>query len=202
MARKVRRERAMFEQLLGLDRDLADRGAWHMAARTVAVYAFTLALVRFGSKRFMSRGTVFDVIVAIMLGSIVSRGINGEAPLWPSLAAGTVLMAMHWVLAALSAHYHVVGRLVKGDPILLIRDGQVLRDAMRKAGFSDNDLQEALRLHAGTTDPSRIERGYLERSGNFSLIRGDDEPTVVEVSVEAGVQRVRVEWARRPDRTP
>jgi hypothetical protein len=36
----------------------------------------------------MSKATAFDVIAAIMLGSIMSRAINGSAPFLPTLVAG------------------------------------------------------------------------------------------------------------------
>jgi uncharacterized membrane protein YcaP (DUF421 family) len=77
----------MFEEILnqiqnwlGLGQDLNDVGAAQMVARTIVVYTFTLAIVRLGSKRFLSKATAFDVIVGIMLGSIMSSAINGSAP--------------------------------------------------------------------------------------------------------------------------
>lgn len=74
----------MFEDLLGLGLDVADVSPLQMALRTVLIYTATLAIVRVGSKRFLSRATAFDAIVAIMLGSIMSRAINGSTscPLW------------------------------------------------------------------------------------------------------------------------
>jgi hypothetical protein len=58
-----------------------------MALRAVVVYVVTVIIVRLGKKRFMGKGTAFDVILGIMLGSIVSRAITGNAPFFPALAA-------------------------------------------------------------------------------------------------------------------
>ena len=44
-----------------------------MALRTIVIYAFSLLIVRLGSKRFLSQATAFDVIVGIMLGSVINR---------------------------------------------------------------------------------------------------------------------------------
>lgn len=180
-------------RLLGLGRDIADVTTAQMALRTVIVYAFALAIIRLGSKRFLSQASAFDVIVAIMLGSIMSRAINGSAPFLPTLASGAVLIGTHWLLAALAYRLDWLGPIVKGRPIRLVTDGAIDRDAMRRAGVSERDLEQALRAQAGVTDPARVRLATLERDGTISVLPADQPPRVVEVSVEQGVQTVRVE---------
>jgi uncharacterized membrane protein YcaP (DUF421 family) len=178
--------------LLGLGRDAGDVDPVQMALRTVVVYVVALAVVRIGSKRFLSQASAFDVIVAIMLGSIMSRAINGSAAFVPTLLSGVVLVALHWLLAALAYRLDWLGPLVKGRPALLVRDGRVDREAMREAGVSDHDLEQALRLQARRTDPSQVRLAYLERDGSISVIPAEREPAVLDVRVEDGVQTVRV----------
>src|SRR5690242_3120421 len=114
-----------FQSLLGLGRNVADVDALQMALRTITIYAFTLAIVRLGSKRFLGKASAFDTIIGIMIGSIMSRAINGSAPFFPSLVAGVVMVGMHWLLAVLSFHLHWFGPYVKGKAVLLIKDGQI-----------------------------------------------------------------------------
>ena len=162
------------------------------AVRTVAVYLFALAAVRLGSKRFLSQASAFDVIVAIMLGSIMSRAVTGAAALWPALLSGALLIAVHWLLAALAYRLDWLGPLVKGRPTLLLRDGQLDRGAMRHSGVSEHDIEQAVRLKAGETDLSRVREARLERGGSISVVTAERRPTVLDVRVEAGVQTVRI----------
>ena len=162
------------------------------AVRTVAVYLFALAAVRLGSKRFLSQASAFDVIVAIMLGSIMSRAVTGAAALWPALLSGALLIAVHWLLAALAYRLDWLGPLVKGRPTLLLRDGQLDREAMRHSGVSEHDIEQAVRLKAGETDLSRVREARLERGGSISVVTAERRPTVLDVRVEAGVQTVRI----------
>jgi uncharacterized membrane protein YcaP (DUF421 family) len=178
---------------LGLERDVADVTTAQMALRTVIVYAFALAIVRLGSKRFLSQASAFDVIVAIMLGSITSRAVNGSAPFIPTLASAAALVGIHWLLAALAYRLDWLGPVLKGSPVRIITDGTVDRDAMRRTGVSEHDLEQALRARAGVTDPARVRLATLERDGSISVLPADGPPRVVEVSVEQGVQTVRVE---------
>jgi len=181
------------DSVLGLTRDVQDVGVLQMALRTVVVYAFALAAVRLGSKRFLSQASAFDVIIAIMLGSIMSRAITGAAPMLPILVSGAALVGLHWLLAALAYRLDWLGPLVKGRPRLLVRDGRPDRDEMRKAGVSEHDLEQALRLQARRTDLSGIRLAYLERSGEISFIPDEPGPSVLDVDVREGVETVRIE---------
>jgi uncharacterized membrane protein YcaP (DUF421 family) len=181
--------------LLGVGLDVSDVDSLQMAVRAAVIYVFSLAIVRAGSKRLLSKASAFDVIVAIMLGSVMSRAINGTAPLLSTLAGGAVLIGLHWLMAQLSFYVHWFGSLIKGDPVLLIEDGRLQHDRLRGAGVSERDLAQALRMAGYEADLSRIRRAYLERDGGISVLPFDAPPRVVNVAVAEGVQTVRIELA-------
>jgi uncharacterized membrane protein YcaP (DUF421 family) len=183
----------MLEDLLGLGLDVQDVNAAQMAFRTVLIYAATLAIVRLGSKRFLSQATAFDAIVAIMLGSVMSRAINGSAPFLPTIAAGLILVGLHWLIAAIAYSSDWFGTLIKGNPVLLIKDGNIQEKGMRQTSVSGKDLEEALRIESHVADPARVKLAYLERNGGISVIPRKPEPRVVNVSVQDGIQTVRIE---------
>ncbi len=85
----------MLRPALGLGLDSKELGPAQMALRAAVVYAAMVVVVRLGKKRFMGQATAFDVILGIMLGSVASRAITGNAPLGPALAAAGALLAMH-----------------------------------------------------------------------------------------------------------
>lgn len=171
---------------------LQSDNALPVAVRTIAVYVFALVVVRLGSKRFLSEASAFDVVVAIMLGSIMSRAISSPEQLWAMLLSGAVLIAAHSLLASLSYRLDWLGPLVKGRPTVLVRDGRVDRAAMRQTGVSEHDLEQAIRSQARRTDVSEIRLATLERDGAISVIPYKRDPEVLEVAVEDGVQTVRV----------
>ncbi len=126
--------------------------------------------MRLGSRRLISKPSAFDVIVAIMVGSIMSRAINGSAAFVPTLAAGAVLLFLHWASAAAAFRVHWISATMKGTRIPLIRDGAVLHDGVRRAQISEDDLAEALRLQIQDEDVSKVAIAYMERSGEISVI--------------------------------
>src|SRR5918912_2908169 len=132
----------LFRLVLGLGLEGKDLNMPQMALRAVVVYVVAVLIVRIGKKRFMGRSTAFDVILGIMLGSIVSRAVTGNAPFFPALVAASVLLAMHWLFSALAFRSHLFGKAIKGKPRVLVRDGTIDREAMRQAPISEHDLGE------------------------------------------------------------
>jgi uncharacterized membrane protein YcaP (DUF421 family) len=141
----------------------------HMVLRAVVCYGVLLVLIRLSNRRFLARGSAFDVVLAIVLGSVASRAINGNAPFFPTIAATVALVALHELLAAFAYRSHRFGTLVKGHARLLVRDGEIIERSMRRANITCGDLDEALREH-GLTDVHEVDRAWLERSGFIAVI--------------------------------
>lgn len=177
---------------LGLHLQSMEISVPQMALRAVIVYIVTVLIVRLGKKRFMGRASAFDVILGIMLGSIVSRAVTGNAPLGAALAAAAVLLILHALFSRLALDWHGFGKLIKGEPILMIRDGRLDRAAMRAAHMTERDLWEDLRSD-GIKSLEQVAEARLERNGRLSIIRAPAKPTIVEVTVEHGVQKVVLE---------
>lgn len=184
----------VLEVALGLGSDKIT--ALQMLLRTVIIYTFTLVIVRWGEKRFFGKNTAFDLVLSIILGSVISRAINGGAPFFPTLLASAALVAAHRLLAVLAFHSDRFGDWVKGQSRVLIRDGEVDWDAMEASHLTEHDLMGELRLTGQVDDTGRVALARLERSGDVSVIPREGEPKVVEWSVEDGVQVIRLEIRR------
>lgn len=103
-----------------------------------------------------------------------------------------VPVSLHWLWAFVAFHADWCGSVAKGSPALLIQDGNVQRDGTRRGTASIDDLAETLRLQGRPPDPARVRLAYLEPSGDISLVPYPREPRVLDVSVEQGVQTVRI----------
>jgi uncharacterized membrane protein YcaP (DUF421 family) len=164
-----------------------------MALRGVVVYGGGLAIVRLGGHRFLGRQAAFDTILAFILGSVLSRAINGHARIVPTLVATAVVVGLHRLLADLAFRSPRFGQVVKGGAQVIVRDGEILWNRMRRHGLSRGDLDEALRLHGRIADPAAVGEARFERNGSISVLPKKGEPRVVDVRVAEGVQTVRIE---------
>ena len=180
--------------VMGLSLKAEQLGITHMAARAVYAYVLLIAVARLGHQRLLDRTTPFDIILGILLGSIGSRAITGNAPFYPSLGACAVLVLMHGVLAAAAFRSKLFAFLVKGTAALLIRDGVPQQEALRKTDVADHDIDEALRLH-GMTEREQVALAHIERNGQISIVKTPRQTKILEVAVADGVQTVRLEVA-------
>jgi uncharacterized membrane protein YcaP (DUF421 family) len=164
-----------------------------MSLRALGIYLAGWAILRIGGNRFLGQETAFDIVLAFVLGSTLSRAINGTAPLGVTLAASALLVALHHLLAWISWRSHGLGVFFKGSPETLVRDGKPLPEGLRKYRISQGDLDEALRINAHLDGPEQVQEARFERNGDISVVKKKGEPRVVEVKVEEGVQTVRIE---------
>lgn len=182
----------ILEEILGLD---AERlSLWHMGARAILIYVAALLMVRVaGDRRFLGSHAATDVLLSIILGSTLSRAINGSAPFFATLGAALILVMLHWLfnwLAFSSPHFD---RWIKGRSRVLIQDGQINHQALKNSHLSHQDLASSLRLQGKLTDVDRVKLARLETSGKISVIPEEKSPRILEVSVEDGVQTVRID---------
>lgn len=157
---------------LGLGEDAPN--APQMMARAFVIYLVAIVLVRLGNKRFIGKFTAFDVILGIMLGSVLSRAITGSSPFFPTIAAGLALVALHGAFGLLAFRLEGFGDLIKGRSRVLVEDGEIRWEAMRRSQLTENDLLSALREEASIEDVSQVRVARLERSGNVSVILKDE----------------------------
>lgn len=147
-----------------------DLSVLQMTLRAMLVYPLALAMVRLGDKRFLGELAALDFLLAIVIGSIVSRAISGSAPFLPSMVAGFSLVLLHRGLALVGFHFDTIGHLVKGRPRPLVLEGEIQWDQMRKASIGEEDLLEATRRGAGVSSIDDVEYAFLERNGRISVI--------------------------------
>jgi uncharacterized membrane protein YcaP (DUF421 family) len=181
------------EWALGLHAEPKDFNLLQVCLRSVLTYLVGLAILRLGRNRFLARESAFDVVLAFILGSVLSRAINGTSPLLLSLAASVLLVCIHRGLAWLSFRSPRFERLIDGKPDRVLSDGRLIPKNARRHLLSNANLEESLRLRAHLKDLSQVEEACVEVNGEISFIPRRPSPHIVEVSVENGVQVVRLE---------
>jgi len=157
--------------LLGIGTEPRDLTFLQVSVRGVIVFIATLIMVRLGSKRSLAEKTAFDAVLIVIIGSMLARAINGSEAFLPTLGTGFVLVLLHRLIGIAAFYSHAFGILVKGEPVVLVRDGRLQRENMLWEHISKHDLEEDMRLEAKTEDLSKIQVARLERSGDISFIK-------------------------------
>jgi uncharacterized membrane protein YcaP (DUF421 family) len=143
------------------------------ALRATAVYVFLLVVVRLLGKRTVGGATAFDFMVALILSEVVDEPIYGDVPLVQGLLAIAVVAGWHAVNSYLSYRSRRFDRLTGGEPTVLVKNGAIMRDGMRKERMNDEELWSLLRLH-GIDELGDVKEATLEPDGLLSVLKTDD----------------------------
>lgn len=142
----------------------------HMALRAVIAFILALIYVRVTGLRTLGRQSAFDAITLLMFGAIMGRSIVSDSSFFGSLLAALVLMIMHRITALITCVSHKAGVIIKGKPILLFQNGELLQNQMKRVNITHQDIMEAVRLKISTENLNKVATVYLERSGEISVI--------------------------------
>lgn len=160
---------SLFEEIFGLNADELSTG--HILVRCVFIYILGIALVRLGNKRFVGRMSAFDFLLAIIIGSMLSRAITSSTQFFSILAACLLLILLHRTFSTIAARSDKFGNWIKGSERLIVKDGEILWKEMRKSNLSEQDLIQNLRLNGNTADVKEVKEARLERNGDISVIK-------------------------------
>jgi uncharacterized membrane protein YcaP (DUF421 family) len=160
-----------WEKFWGSGEDLT---ALQMSVRAVCMFFITLLLIRLSGMRTFGKNTAFDIIITIMLGAILSRGITGASSFSAVVAAAAVMVIIHRVLAMISMNSPSISKIIEGESRLLYKNGKIQWKNMKRSSLSLHDLEESIRQELNENSFDNIDEIYIESNGKISVIKKED----------------------------
>lgn len=160
----------LVEKIFGGDYPAERLTLYQTIARAVLIYIIGLFVIRVGKGRLVGRVTGIDILVGVVLGSLLSRGITGHASLSGTTAASLGIILAHWVITGIGARWHRFGDLTKGHAVQIVEEGNLRSDRMKQCHISLHDLSQAARLQ-GVSELAEIRHAFKERNGDISIIK-------------------------------
>lgn len=148
--------------------------SWAGLGRTlvvgVAAYFALILMLRISGKRTLSKLNAFDLIVTVALGSTLGATLTSKSvPLAEGLLALGLLVLLQFVVSFTAVRWRLFNRMIKAEPSLLLRSGQLLHDTLRRVRISEDEVLAAIR-EAGGRALEDAEAVFLESDGSLSAI--------------------------------
>ena len=135
--------------------------------RPILIYVFLLVGLRLGGNREMSQLNVMDFIVLLAIANAVQNGIIGtDDSVTGACIGAAVLMVVNIAAGNVTRRSRRARRVLVGTPIVLIRDGVVNAEGLRRERLSQDDLVELLEAEGAST-PDDVALCILEPNGQF-----------------------------------
>ena len=143
-------------------------GVWTRAA---AVYFILLVLIRISGKRTLAETTAFDFVLLLIISEAAQQALLGDDF---SITNGTIvvatLIAIDIGLARVSQHREGMQKVLDSVPLILVEDGRMHHDRMKKAAVNEDEILHAARELQGLESMSQVKYAVLERGGGISII--------------------------------
>lgn len=138
--------------------------------RTVVVYLTIVVALRLAGKRHVAQLSIVDFVLILLVSNAVQNAMVGpDTSLAGGLAAALTLIVVNRVLTELIARDEKLGRLVEGEPTLLVRNGKILEERLKREGIRREELEAAIREH-GARDEKDCRSAILEIDGSISVL--------------------------------
>jgi uncharacterized membrane protein YcaP (DUF421 family) len=138
--------------------------------RTTIAFVFIFMMSRLIGRRELGKLQAFDLILFIVIGDMVQQGITqsdysvtGLTIVVSTIALLTVLLS--WV----SFRFPRVRPLLEGEPVVVLEDGQLIDENLKRTRLTLDDIEEAARLEQ-IASLDEVRWAVFENGGSISFI--------------------------------
>lgn len=170
----LRNWRAMnvLNQIFGEGKDL---NTLQMVCRGIVIFITAWVLIRISGRRSFGMRAPFDNIIIILLGAVLSRAVVGASPFVATIVTCMVITLLHRVVGLLVARYERFSNIIEGRKIVLFKNNKFIKNNMDRALVCKEDIMQGVRKSALTDNLEKIEVVYMERNGEISPVKKDEE---------------------------
>jgi uncharacterized membrane protein YcaP (DUF421 family) len=147
--------------------------------RGAAIYLFLLLVLRMNGKRAFSQMTTFDFVLLLILGEATQQALMGDDySLTSAVLVINTLIVLDWGLSWLKDASPRAARMLESLPLLIVRDGQLLRDRMERERLDEEDILNAARELRGLERLDQVKHAVLERDGRITIVPADTAQSI------------------------
>ncbi|MDC3418181.1 DUF421 domain-containing protein [Aquibacillus salsiterrae] len=126
-----------------------------------------ILLLRFAGKRTISQATPSEVVIMIGLGTVLVHPLKSEYT-WLSVYHGGLIVGGVIIISLLQMAFPSFKRFVMGEPILLVKNGEIISKNLKRARVPEDELKMKLRMKK-INDITMLKSVTLEVSGNLGI---------------------------------
>ncbi|WP_062110171.1 DUF421 domain-containing protein [Bacillus niameyensis] len=139
--------------------------------RSLLAFGLLLIGARILGKQTVSRMTMFDFVTVISLGAIAANlAFNISMKLYQTFIALSLFVGISFLIAIFSLKSQKARKFFAGDPTIVIQNGKILENNMKKMRYTIDYLSQQLR----EKDVFRIEEvlfAIVETNGTLTVLK-------------------------------
>ena len=143
---------------------------WSVFLRAITSLVFLFLVTKIIGKKQVSELSLFDYVIGISIGNFAAEmTINLESNEINGLLAVLIFGLIAYAVSIITMKSMRLRRFFMGTPTIIIQNGKILMDGMKKTRLDMNDILEQCRTN-GYFDISQIEYAIVEANGELSIL--------------------------------
>jgi uncharacterized membrane protein YcaP (DUF421 family) len=139
--------------------------------RSIVMYMFVMLVFRLSGKRSLAQITTFDFVLLLIIGEATQQALVGDDfSIVSAMLVILTLAVMDIGLSLLKQKWPRLDKVMDDVPLLIVENGEPLRDRMRMVRVDEEDVLAAAREVQGLERMDQIRYAVLERSGGISIV--------------------------------
>lgn len=131
-------------------------------------YVVLLVCFKLMGKREVNQLSTVDIVINILIANVAAGGIV-EEEYWLDALGGVLVLVLLQILMAKFQIIHPRGRdIIEGEPSLIIKDGRVDYEELKKIRVDLDDLMMLLRGDS-VVAPEEVQYGIIEKNGKLTI---------------------------------
>lgn len=137
--------------------------------RSIILYLILIATIRLMGKRQIGQMEASEFVVTMLVANLASIPMqDGGIPLFSGVVPILTVLGIELFLSALSLRSIRLRKLLCGKPVILIENGRIIRENLKKTRVTLDELSGHLR-EKDVLDPRAVQYAILETNGNLSV---------------------------------
>lgn len=156
--------------------------------RALFAFFFLMIVAKVLGQRSISQLRLIDFVIALVIGDIIAHPLSDEhLGMKGPIIATIVLVVLYLGGVFLMLRWPRFRRLINSNPILLVRDGEILHKGLKKARISIDILLEELR-EGKVKDIKSVALAFWEADGKISFFLDPKYETVTNSSLQIAAE--------------
>lgn len=157
--------------------------------RAVVAVVAIIVICRINGLRSFSKMSSYDFALTVASGSIVGAIVMGPGTNTASeLVALASVFLVQWSVSWLRQHFPFFKKLIDNTPLLLMHDGVLLHDNLRRSRVTESDVMAKLR-ESNTFALSEVHAVVLECTGDISVMHAQNSGRTLDHRILADVHK-------------
>jgi len=142
-----------------------------VAVRAVISFFTLLIFAKILGKQQISQLAFFDYVLGITIGSIAAElTIDLSSSAWPHWVGLLTWAVLGYLMEWITLKWRYAAKYIVGEPAVIIMNGKIMENVLRKMRFTVSDVMELLR-NKDIFDLSQVDFAILESNGQLSVLR-------------------------------